>query len=269
MLNRSSALQLAAVTLLILVASDIPSFMLPSMHVAGVLRTILSALLAASVLTVMLAASRWYGWKAAGAVFVIYWGISHFNTLNEAIFFGLDLGPESAASLALKATLSSIVIAAAAPMLMGRWTEGVAADPAPAFTQRSAPAWVGRFALSAITYFVFYFIAGMIIFPFVQEFYAGRPLPGLGEVFIMQLIRGTVYAAIGVVIIRMVAVSRGATALLIGAALSIFGGIAPLLPPNPIMPEHIRNVHMAEVGISNFLFGLALARIMGDRPKPR
>ena len=36
----------------------------------------------------------------------------------------------------------------------------------------------------------------------------------------------------------------------------------PLLYPNPLMPWPVRQVHLIEVGVSNFLFGVLAALIM-------
>lgn len=261
----SATLQLAVATLFVLIVVHIPDLSFGTLTLDGTLRTILAALLTASVLVMTLTFSRWTGPRAALGTFVLYWGVSYFNTLNEAVFFGLDFGSTSLGHLALASTVAAVVVAIGLTFIAGRWNEGAAPADAEEMSIRSPVGWAWRLALVAFAYVVFYFIAGMIIFPFVQEFYAGRELPGPGAVFAVQIVRGLVYAGIGIVVIRMVVLSRNATALLIGAALSILGGISPLLPPNELMPEPIRMVHMAEVGVSNFLFGLVLARLLDPR----
>ena len=59
--------------------------------------------------------------KAAGALFILYWGVSHFNTLNEAIFFGIDLGSHTVGGLALMTTAAAAVTAVGATFVAGRW----------------------------------------------------------------------------------------------------------------------------------------------------
>lgn len=256
---------LVASTLVVLLAAHLPALSFAALTVPDGLRTLLSALLTGSILSLALTFSRWSGVRAAAGVFLLFWGVSHFNTLNEAVFFGVDFGSTSFGQLALASTAAAVVVAIGLTFITGRWKEGAAPSVAEEMSVRSPVGWAWRLLLTAFAYVVFYFVAGIIIFPFVQEFYAGRELPGLGTIFVVQIFRGLVYAGIGVMVIRMAVLSRRATALFIGAALSILGGIAPLLLPNEMMPERVRMFHMAEVGVSNFLFGVVLSRMLDPR----
>ena len=257
---------LLTATLLILVIVNIPAIDFATLTLADALRTFLSASLTAAVLSFVLTFSRWSGYRAIVMTFVLYWGVSHFNTLNEAIFFDLDLGGgQGVMAMALSSFLSVALVSVGLVVLAGRWEEGAAGAEGEHMEARTALSWTWRFLVAAFCYYIFYFIAGIIIFPFVKEYYADKSLPGLGQVFLMQIFRGGVYAAIGILMMRVMVTSRKVTALTFGAALSILGGIAPLLPPNPIMPEDIRMVHMAEIGISNFLVGILMVRIQGGK----
>jgi hypothetical protein len=80
----------------------------------------------------------------------------------------------------------------------------------------------------------------------------------------MQVVRGFVLTGIVVVLVRVVRGSRRKLAVLAGATLSIVGGISPLLLPNPYLPDSVRLVHLAEVGVSNFLFGLPAGWLVGS-----
>ena len=51
-------------------------------------------------------------------------------------------------------------------------------------------------------------------------------------------------------------------AILIGLTFAILGGIAPLIPPNELMPSYVRLGHGFEVGISNFIYGILLALLL-------
>jgi hypothetical protein len=50
-------------------------------------------------------------------------------------------------------------------------------------------------------------------------------------------------------------------ALLTGAAFSVLMAL-PLLYPNPLMPWPVRQVHLVEVGVSNFLFGIVVSLLL-------
>ncbi len=253
-------------TALVLIVMQIPSLDFATLTVADGLRTVLSAFLTATVLSFILTYSRWSGYWAILLSFLLYWGISHFNTLNEALLFDLDLGGgQGVLSMALSSVLSVALVSVGLVVLAGRWEVAAASEIGEQEEGRNVFGWTWRILLAAFCYFVFYFIAGMIIFPFVQEYYADKTLPNLSQIFVMQIVRGGVYAGLGILVLRVMVTSRKVTALTFGAALSVLGGIAPLLPPNPIMPEHIRMVHMAEIGVSNFLAGILMVRILGGK----
>jgi hypothetical protein len=96
----------------------------------------------------------------------------------------------------------------------------------------------------------------MAAFPFVRDFYEARPMPPMGAVVAWQIFRGLVFCGIVTMIVRQVRAQRLGAAVVAGLALSVLGGIAPLIIPNPYLPDHVRYAHLPEVGVSNFLFGL-------------
>jgi hypothetical protein len=115
---------------------------------------------------------------------------------------------------------------------------------------------VARVALLGLIYAVIYFVAGGAIYPFVREFYASKPLPAAGLLFGLQaLVRGPLLVAIGALVISILRSSRSAHALAVAVTLAGLGGLTALLPPNPLFPDNVRLVHLAEVGISNAVFG--------------
>jgi hypothetical protein len=252
-------------TVLVLGVTIIPSLDVATWTTADALKAVLAALLTAIVLSFFLTSSRWTGLRAFAMIALMFWGVSHFNTLTEAIFFGLDLGGVSPPMLAAVTVASAAFVSAGIVLMSGRWKEGAEGAAPPPISDRTWTVWVWRFLLAAFCYFVLYFIAGIIVLPFVKDFYANKPMPSLGGLFVMQMIRGSVYAAIGLILTRSVVSSPKVTAIAYGAALSILGGISPLLPPNPLMPEYIRMPHMIEIGLSNFVAGVIMMRLLDVR----
>jgi hypothetical protein len=122
-----------------------------------------------------------------------------------------------------------------------------------------------RFAAAVLIYVVLYVTAGMLVFPFVRDFYASRQLPGFGTMVAMQLLRGSLYTAVGIPFIRTLSGSRWNTALRLGAAYALIGGLAPLIPENPYLPADVRQAHAIEIVASNFLYGVTTALIMRRR----
>lgn len=127
---------------------------------------------------------------------------------------------------------------------------------------------VWRFALADLAYPVLYFVAGMIIFPYVRDFYATQTIPPVGEVFAIQLlVRGPIYVGICLLMTRMLGLSRWAGAIAVGLVFSTLNGIAPLIVPNGVFPDAVRWAHLYEVAVSNFTFGVFVAWLWG-KPRP-
>lgn len=102
-----------------------------------------------------------------------------------------------------------------------------------------------------------------------QEFYEQLTLPSTGTIVLLQLlVRGPLFAAIGLLIVRMTAATRIEHALMVGVAMSMLGGVAPLIPPNPFLPDAVRWVHFMEVVPSNFLFGFVTGWLLGGSRQP-
>ena len=81
-------------------------------------------------------------------------------------------------------------------------------------------------------------------------------------IFQTQLLRGLIFTGIAILILRTTDLPKLKAALLIGVVFSVMGGIAPLIPPNELMPANIRLAHGFEVGISNFVYGLLAGFIL-------
>ncbi len=204
--------------------------------------------------------SRPRGWPLAFALGLLYFGISIFNSIIEARFFYLISSRQLFAILFMSAVATILFALALALILRGL--------PEPAGTD---PGWLpratwARVAIGAFAYLVVYFAAGMSIMPFIEDFYAQRQMPrGLHVIAMQLLIRGPVFVALMALLVRMSAAGRRETAVMTGAALSILGGIAMLIVPNPFIPDPTRWAHLVEVGVSNFVYGGFLGWLLTKR----
>jgi hypothetical protein len=70
-----------------------------------------------------------------------------------------------------------------------------------------------------------------------------------------QIVRAMCWVALALPVIRMLKGKWTETALSIGLLFSVVM-TAPLLLPNPYMPELVRMAHLAETASSNFIFGV-------------
>ncbi len=197
---------------------------------------------------------------------LVWLGIQAAN-LVEALFFGLDLPWSEAWGHFLQALLISTLGAVAAV----RFT--VPGPGGPLLTKPAAArgwaSWLARLAACDLAYVIAYFTAGVLAFPFVQDFYAPQRIPSAASILQMQLVRGLVFSLLVLMLVRDVQGSRRQTALLAGLTLAVLGGVHPLLGPNPYLPAQVRAVHLVEVVVSNFLFGSFAGWLLGSRAAPQ
>jgi hypothetical protein len=70
------------------------------------------------------------------------------------------------------------------------------------------------------------------------------------------LVRGPMFAVLIALIVRMLQAPLLLRTLAVGLTLSIVGGGAALILPNPCFPDAVRIAHLVAVATSNFIFGV-------------
>jgi hypothetical protein len=188
------------------------------------------------------------------SLIVLAFGVGSINPLIEAVVFGVmpiaDVFHTMTWQLILAAMISVTVIGA-----LGKWRDNSQVLVRPALTPV-------RLVAATVCYAVLYLAAGMVVFPFVKDFYATKTLPPLSIILSLQLIRGLLYVLYAWLWFRLAPRHAG---LVLGLVYAVLGGIAPLLADNnPYMPQDVRFSHMWEVRVSKFLFGLIVGRLIGS-----
>jgi hypothetical protein len=217
---------------------------------------LLSAALIAGVL-MALARRQPPGLARVATLFTIWGGIQAL-ALVEAWLFPLLIPPSAWWRLLGFQLLVALTFA----VVLDRIAGPGAGDPTAWPLERSAPSWLARVAAGTGAYIVAYFVAGLMVWPYIAHFYSTRPMPGTGSVLLMQVARGLALTGIVALLVLRTAGDRRSAALLAGLTLSILGGVAPLIVPNPFMPRDIRIPHLFETGVSNFLYGIAAAFVL-------
>ena len=223
---------------------------------------LLSAALTTGVLYIAAAASGARGWPLFWLLGVLCGGIGVVNIQIESFAFGM--APLSAT---IRDTLLQLVelVVVIAIVTIGMARSVPAESTAPAMARRL---WL-RMPAVALSYMVLYLVAGSLIYPFVRHFYMTSGvlvIPPIGVILGVQFLRGLVYAAALLPLLRRMAGRRPHAALVAGLALSVFGGIAPLLlPVDSILPPEVRAVHMLEILGSNFMLGVIGAMLLVRR----
>jgi hypothetical protein len=200
------------------------------------------------------------------ALIAIGLGVVIVNNVEAAVF-----GIAPARSLAVVGLLAAGVHAAVVLGVARLVPVRQDITPAPAALARSASRTTLTFILLGLLYAVVYFTAGGVIYAFVREFYADKPLPGAGPLFALQaLVRGPLFVAIGMCVVQLTGRNRPMSILATACTLSGLGGLTALLVPNPLFPDGVRLVHLAEVGISNAVFGVVVGWVLSrHRPAAR
>jgi len=136
--------------------------------------------------------------------------------------------------------------------------------------ERSFGQKLWRFAFCSACYLCLYFLAGTIIFPFVRDYYATQHLPGAFQIIAMQLLlRGPVFVLVCLTLLRMFRLPHLSGALSVGLAFTFISGVAALIMPNGIFPDHVRWAHFCEVTSSNFVFGFVVGWVWGHAQRVR
>lgn len=204
--------------------------------------------------------SDWRDWRLARALFLIPAAITTVNMI-EGVFFLTNSHIDWRNTIAL--TVAGYLIASILWWMIFR---GAPVANAAGFElpHRSIGQMAGRFVLCAVCYLFLYYLAGMIIFPYVRDFYATQTIPPASQIIPMQLLlRGPVFILVCLTLLRMFRMTGVAGALAVGLAFTVLSGVATLIIPNPYFPDHVRWAHFCEVTSSNFAFGCVVAWVWG------
>lgn len=215
----------------------------------------LYVLLTMAALVVAGVASRSGGRKLWMALLVLGWTVSQFNTLLEAVVFAVMPITDALVQLAVS-VVAFALLAALAVVLSGRSRGKDALNAQPT-------ASLQNLALIVLGYEFLYWTAGTFVWPFVAEFYSDKPLPAVPLVAALQVPRALIFVLAAWPWLRT---NPRYAAFMLGIAYSVIGGIAPMLPDNPYMPEHVRLAHGVETSLSNFLFGILVGYLLRPRP---
>jgi len=215
-----------------------------------------------TALCIVAVRAEWRGWKLGVAVAAIPLVIASVNLLEATIF--LKNAPLEFGRIFVHTVLSAALIVPVWFVLFGR-RDDVAPEHYHPMQAKTPGERAWKFVVSDLTYLFLYYGTGMIIYPYVKDFYATQTLPSLGTIVALQLlVRGPVFVLLCVALTRMLGMPRLTGALTVGLVFTLLSGVAPLLMPNPFFPDAVRWVHFCEVTSENFVFGVIVAWLWGQ-----
>jgi hypothetical protein len=182
-------------------------------------------------------------------LFLLLYLVETLLSIVESLFFGAFLNLP-AGLLGGLAAVNAVKSALAALVAAGLWRgagDVAAIDGLP---------W--KLPAIILLYIILYFGAGQVIAwqsAAVRAYYGQGLAIDTGRLVLLQIGRGAVWAGLAWLLARNLRGSALSKAGLSGAAFAVFM-TGPLFYPNALMPWAVRQVHLVEIGVSNFLFGL-------------
>lgn len=205
--------------------------------------------------------SRWSGWRLVLTVFFVFYGVTTFMSQIETVVFlqyFTDIIPaEMIPGLFIQGAITAAIFSPFAVLIHGRMRGGEEAPEPNLRLVMPWSEWVWKLVLIGLLYVVIYISFGMFVFmPLAgeafQEYYGDLQMPGW--ILPFQMVRGMIWAALALPVIRMMKGRWWEAGLAVALLFSILMA-ASLLLPNEFMPEVIRTAHFVEISSSNFLFG--------------
>ncbi|MGV8964200.1 MAG: hypothetical protein ACOH2V_12595 [Candidatus Saccharimonadaceae bacterium] len=228
----------------------------------------------------MIVSSRWHGWRLALLLGLAYYGSFTFITQIETWYFFADtmLSPELIPRLFLMGLSIPLIYIPLAIVICNKWKKkdiniGVK------LMQMPLKQLLLKLGVLAVIYLILYWLAGYFIAwqnPELRSFY-GSPgeispffahtverLSNVPDLFLLQLVRGILFAIIAMPLILGSKVKPWVTALLV----ALLFGVPHLvhIMPNPLMPAaSVRLSHMIETATSTFVYGLIIVWLLHRR----
>jgi hypothetical protein len=249
----------------------------PAEAATATLALLIVCLLNSAVMAHVIVRSRWSGWRLAGAVFVVFYGVTTFMSQIESAVFLTRLPAGMVPRLFLMGIVIAVPFSLLAVLILGKW-KGEPAAGNNTRLEMPRTEWAWKLSVIAVVYVTLYFTFGYFIAwrnPELREYYAGQDhggfLPHMDYVLRnqtwllpFQVLRSLLWVAIALPVIRMLKGPWQEAALSVGLLFSVVMN-AQLLLPNPFMPEGVRMTHLVETASSNLIFGLFVGWLLTHR----
>jgi hypothetical protein len=208
-------------------------------------------------LALVASTARIRGVKLGLLLFFAYFAIASAMMQIETLWFNesLKLPLPVIGQLVGMSAIQAAVIALAGALLFHPQAQDAA--PVPAGLTR-------RIAVMALVYVVLYYGAGALIAwqsAAVRAYYEnGIHIPFVPTV-LFQIVRGTLWAIIALVIVSRLTGSLARRAVVMGVMFSVLTA-AQLLYPTSFFPWPVRAAHLMEVGSSEFVYGIVVTLVL-------
>jgi hypothetical protein len=194
--------------------------------------------------------------------------VSELCTLSEAYFFIPTYRPQALRDFVggtVVYLITAVVLAWLASLLkLDRASEQIA-------QHRGVIGTVGMVIVAGLVYLLCYLVFGGITYQFFTKAYYPDPSVLVGSLgiwfWVMELGRGVLMVLAVLPVIYTLRMSRMQSAIAVGVLLWIAGGLALLIPPNPMMVALQRMIHVVEILTQNLPLGIIAVLLLRPNQK--
>lgn len=237
-----------------------------------VLLTFVSSFLIVAVMSYAATLSTLRGIALVQVLAITHFGVNCLLALVEAAVFLTDMSAREVGLGIFTGAIDSVIVAVCIAAAVGKARSLTGSTiPVAETDPTSAWEWTWKLALCSVAYVFLYIVAGLLIFPFVKEYYPDLDPESIDPLFLiaLQFRRGVFYAICVVPLIRSMRASRVRIALTMAVMVPVVHGVAGLLVPNEHMAAAAwRYAHMVEIGWSNFVLGLLIGFLFSRGVSP-
>lgn len=253
------------------VAEDLPADPADQSQAVPILLAV--CLLQTVALSLAVLRSRWWGWRLILVMFTVMFLITGVLSHIDTLYFLEDVSSSLVGKLVGAAALLAALFTPASVWILGRGRSGAPEDRV--HERRSGTYWAVVLSVLATLHIVIYFAFGYYVVWQSSEalaFYGGedpgsfmlqmasvvRDTPWLVPI---QVLRGALWGLVAALLAGSLVGSRLSASLITAAVLVTLFAL-PLLIPNPLMPDAVRQVHLIETVLSRGLFGFLAVWIL-------
>jgi hypothetical protein len=213
--------------------------------------------------------SKWNGWKLALAVFLLYFGtVTFMGQIESLVYLGGKMPTGMLAGLFAMGFFAAAVFSPVAVLVLGKWKAGTKETAISGHREpTSAGEWAWKTAVGGLVFLALYYLFGYYVAwknPLVRDYYGGTDpgnffaqmssiAEGTPSMLAFQFLRGLLWVALAVLVIRLMKGSWWQVALAVSLLFTV--PAIYLLFPNPMMPDEVRMAHLVETAPYQFLFG--------------
>ena len=214
------------------------------------------------------------GWKLAGVIFILGFGLMYFMAQIETLWFNdsVKFPITGIFGLVTGGAIMFMLFSITATWMTGGFKSPEKTDPVPSIN--ISHIWKQILILAVVVWPLLYFSAGYLIawqFEAVRLYYTGSSekesfffmlFQNLGSsLYLFQILRGILWILLALLAIKYIKggiVQKGISLVL----LMVFLCCGQLIIPNPFMPETVRIAHLIETSTENAIWAVLIVWVL-------